>query len=494
MANSTSTPSTAATKAVSRLTSHEDFPVLAASAGGGRVAYEQAGYLHLLDPKTATSTRLRLAVSADLVERRPRWAKGTKWIRNGSLSPTGARVALEFRGEIVTLPREKGDDRNLTHTPGVHERSPAWSPDGRTIAYFSDESGEYALHLAPQDGKGEVKKVALQGAGFYTDPDWSPDGKRLSYWDNSHSLWTFEIATGRETKISSNVLYGPAPVLQQAWSPDSRFLAYTRNTKMLLNQVFIYSLADAKSHAVSDGLADAASPVFDASRKVSLLRGLHRRRPRAGTGSRKPAPTCARRARSIWPCSPRAWRRRSPRRATRRRPKEEEKPGAKKDEKKEDKKPPVEVKVDPEGLAERIVAMPMKARGLRRPGAGGGESALLQAGRVHRPGCRPGPLSLRPGEAKGRQLLGKADGFALSRTRSASSCRSRTTGTSWTWRTSSTSRSSSWTWAASRSRRPARGMGGDVPRGLADQSRLLLRSRLSWRRLAGLGEEVRASS
>ena len=107
-----------ATKAVTRLTSHADFPVLNASAGGGRIAYEQAGYVHLLDPATGASQRLKLGVAADLVELRPRWAKGAKWIRGASLSPSGARVALEFRGEIVTLPREKGDDRNLTQTPG----------------------------------------------------------------------------------------------------------------------------------------------------------------------------------------------------------------------------------------------------------------------------------------------------------------------------------------------------------------------------------------
>ena len=144
-----------------RLTSHADFPVVNASAGGGRIAYEQAGYVHLLDPATGVSTRLKLGVAADLVELRARWAKGAKWIRGGSLSPSGARVALEFRGEIVTLPREKGDDRNLTQSPGVHERSPAWSPDGEWIAWFSDEGGEYGLVLSPQDGKGASRRIAI---------------------------------------------------------------------------------------------------------------------------------------------------------------------------------------------------------------------------------------------------------------------------------------------------------------------------------------------
>src|SRR5215472_10212566 len=130
-------------KAVRRLTNHEDFPVLHASAGGGHVAYEQAGYLHLFDPATGSSHKLAVGVAADLPETRPRYVKGAKYIREASLSPSGVRVAFGFRGEIVTVPAEKGDVRNLTHSIGVHERAPVWSPDGRSIAYFSDESGEY---------------------------------------------------------------------------------------------------------------------------------------------------------------------------------------------------------------------------------------------------------------------------------------------------------------------------------------------------------------
>ena len=256
-----------ATKAVSRVTTHSDFPVLSPSAGGGRIAYEQAGYVHLLDATTGVSTRLKLGVASDLVELRPRWAKGAKWIRAASLSPHGARVAFEFRGEIVTLPREKGDDRNLTQSPGVHERAPAWSPDGKWIAYFSDQGGENALQLAPQDGKGTPRRVALQGSGFYGNARWSPDSKKLSFSDNSMTIFVLDIASGKQTKVSSEVVYGPVPVLHHAWSPDSRFLAYTQNTSTYFNRLFLYSLAEGRSYAVSDGLADATSPAFDASGK-----------------------------------------------------------------------------------------------------------------------------------------------------------------------------------------------------------------------------------
>jgi tricorn protease len=254
-----------ATKAVTRVTTHADFPVLNASAGGGRIAYEQAGHVHLLDPATGAASRLKLGVAADLVELRPRWAKGAKWIRNGSLSPSGSRVALEFRGEIVTLPREKGDDRNLTQTPGVHERSPAWSPDGRWIAYFSDEGGEYGLVLAPQDGKGTRRRIPLTGAGYYANARWSPDAKRISFSDNARTIYVLDVATGTQRTVAGDPLYGPVPVLNHAWSPDSRYLAYTQNSPTYINRLFLYSVADGRSYPVSDGLADATSPAFDAS-------------------------------------------------------------------------------------------------------------------------------------------------------------------------------------------------------------------------------------
>ena len=124
------------TRQIRQLTRHDDFPVLSAGAGAGKIVYEQAGYLPVLDPLSGASRRLTLSVASDLPETRPRYARGARWIRNVTLSPSGARAAFEFRGEIVTVPAEKGDVRNLTGTIAVHEREPVWSPDGTKIAYF----------------------------------------------------------------------------------------------------------------------------------------------------------------------------------------------------------------------------------------------------------------------------------------------------------------------------------------------------------------------
>jgi tricorn protease len=198
-------------KAIKQLTDHRDFPVMGASAGAGQIVYEQAGYLHIFDPKSSRSSKLTIGVSADLVETRARFVKGVRYIRDASISPTGARAVFEFRGEILTVPAEKGDSRNLTNTTGANERSPIWSPDGKSIAYFSDESGEYELHIRNQDGKGDVRKIKVAGAGFYDVPAWSPDSQKISYADNSWSLFWLDLKTGATKKIASEYQYGGLP-------------------------------------------------------------------------------------------------------------------------------------------------------------------------------------------------------------------------------------------------------------------------------------------
>ncbi|HKO00380.1 MAG TPA: PDZ domain-containing protein, partial [Thermoanaerobaculia bacterium] len=256
-----------ASKAVNQLTKYTDFPVTAVNGGGGRLAFEQAGYIHLYEPAAARDTRMKIGVAADLIETRPRFVKGAKYIRNASLSPAGQRAALEFRGEIITIPAEKGDDRNLTQSPGANDRSPIWSPDGKSIAWFTDETGEYELRIAPQDARGDVRRVKMTGAGFYEDPKWSPDGKSISYIDNSRSVYVLDVASGTSTKVAQDVLYGPFRDVEHNWSPDSKWLAYTTNNANNFHTVSVWSVATKTSNAVTDGYSDARTPVFDPNGK-----------------------------------------------------------------------------------------------------------------------------------------------------------------------------------------------------------------------------------
>ncbi len=252
---------------VRQLTSFQDFPILGANGGGGVILFEQAGYLHLFDPASARATRLQVGVATDLIETRPRYASGARFIRSADLSPSGARAVFEFRGEIFTVPAEKGDARNVTRTPGAHERGPAWSPDGTSIAYLSDAEGEYELRIAPQDGQGQPRALPLEGAGFYEDLKWSPDGKWITYTDNAWSLYLLEVATGRIRKIASEPIYGPAKTLHHAWAPDSRWVAYTQNTPVYFQEVYLYSVEEGQSHLITEGLSDVTEPVFDAGGK-----------------------------------------------------------------------------------------------------------------------------------------------------------------------------------------------------------------------------------
>ena len=254
-------------RAVRRLTNHSDFPIVNASAGAGRIAYEQAGWIHVYDPAAKSSSRVPIGVAADLQETRPRFVKGAKYARRSSLSPSGARVAVEFRGEILSVPAEKGDVRNLTNTPGSHERWPIWSPDGRRIAYFSDESGEYELRVASQDGKGEPARYRLPGAGFYDRAVWSPDSRKIAYTDNSWSLFWIDLATGVSKKVGSEYLYGPDKTIWPAWSPDSRWIAYTLANRTYIQTLYAYSLEQDKAFAITDGMSDVSEPVFDRSGK-----------------------------------------------------------------------------------------------------------------------------------------------------------------------------------------------------------------------------------
>jgi tricorn protease len=430
------------TKTVQRLTDHADFPVLNASAGGGAIVYEQAGYIHLLNPESSRAERLKLSVAADLLELRPRWAKGTKWIRGSSLSPSGSRAALEYRGEILTVPREKGDDRNLTQSPGAHERSPAWSPDGKWIGYFSDASGEYTLHLLPQDGKGSPRVIGLKGAGFYNDLQWSPDAKNLSYTDNAHAIWVLDLATEEQVKVSGNVIYGPDPRLHHAWSPDSRWLAYTQNTPTYFNRLFLYSIADRKSHPVSDGLADVQSPVFDATGKYLYFQVSTDAGPVNDWFSQANADL-----RSVQQVYLAVLAKGVPspliKESDEEKPKDEkeekqavsskdnkdakdsgdkdasadsdpEKKAEKESDAKKDKKPVVEVKFDPEGLSQRILALPIKP----------GVYSDLAAGLTNQVFYRRAPSGEGDAEAavyrydlakrKEEKLLDKADGLEIS--------------------------------------------------------------------------------
>ena len=255
------------TKQLTQLTQHDDFDIMTASAGPDAIVYEQAGYLHLVDAKSGKSTRLNIQATGDLPWARPQFKKVASMIRNYTLSSTGVRAAFEARGEIFTVPTEKGDYRNLTQSAGAHDRSPVWSPDGTQLAWLSDASGEYQLMIGDPLGVTAARAVALPSTAFYAAPEWSPDGKQILLEDNHKNLWTIEVASGKSTRLDSDSYPDPMRQFDATWSPDSRWIAYSKNLPSRLRAIFVYSLADQKSYQLTDGLADSISPAFDLNGK-----------------------------------------------------------------------------------------------------------------------------------------------------------------------------------------------------------------------------------
>jgi tricorn protease len=249
-------------KKVDELIKNTGKDIVSASAGPGAIVYEQIGQIHIYDIASGREKQVPVDIETDLSELRPRFQNVARELRNSAISPTGVRAVFEAHGEIISVPADKGEARNLTHTPGVMERNPAWAPDGKTIAYFSDESGEYALHITPQSGTGETKKIALQGkSAFYFDPTWSPDSKNVAFTDNMCNLWMVEVATGKTTKVDTDHLYTLGRSFN--WSADSKWIAFERFLPNRLRAIFAYSVESGKTTQITDGMSDARHPAFD---------------------------------------------------------------------------------------------------------------------------------------------------------------------------------------------------------------------------------------
>ncbi len=255
------------THSVTQLTHHDDFDIRSLTAGAGLLAYEQGGRVHLFDPTTQTAAPLQIRIRADLPATRPRFTKAVHAIRNAGLSPTGARAVFEARGEIVTAPAKKGDLRNLTQTPGVCERDPAWSPDGQQIAYFSDASGEYELVIADQTGLKEKTFISLGKKSFFYRPTWSPDGTKIAYTDKALNLYFIDLTEKTPVLVDTDTYDHPWRSLNPAWSPDSRWLTYTKRLPTHIHAVFLYEVATGAVHPITDGLSDTTWACFDPTGK-----------------------------------------------------------------------------------------------------------------------------------------------------------------------------------------------------------------------------------
>ena len=257
------------TKQVTEVIANQGVDLKTVAAGPGALVYEQFGSLHLYDLATHQEHAVAVTMRGDLPNLAPRLRSvAAKEVQNLAISPTGVRILAEAHGDIFSVPAEKGDTRNLTRTPGSAERDPAWSPDGKSIAYFGDASGEYQLYVRDQDGLQPPKVIDLgPDASFFYSPHWSPDSKRIAYTDKHLRLWYVDAAGGKPVKIDTGLRGGFGSAEELAWSPDSQWIAYTRDLESQMHAIFVYSLATHVSTQITDGMSNAAHPVFDAGGK-----------------------------------------------------------------------------------------------------------------------------------------------------------------------------------------------------------------------------------
>jgi tricorn protease len=253
------------TKEVKQVIDNHGYDLKSVSAGPGALVYEQFGSLHLYDLATQQEHPVPITIHGDLPAMVPHLANiPAREAQKVDISPTGMRLVAEDHGDIFTLPAEKGDTRNLTKTPGTAERDPTWSPDGKSIAYFSDASGEYQLYIRDQDGLQPPKVIDLgPDPSFFYNPTWSPDSKHIAYTDKHLHIWYVDVAGGKPVKIDTALRGGFGSEVEFSWSPDSQWLAYTRDLENQLHAVFFYSLATHTSTQITDGMSNASHPVFD---------------------------------------------------------------------------------------------------------------------------------------------------------------------------------------------------------------------------------------
>ena len=238
------------------------------SGNGSKLAFEQDGFLHMIDPSTETSNQLNIDVSGDFPWAETKWEDVSNSARNASLSPSGKRAIMESRGEIFTIPVEHGDARNITQSSGTADRAPIWSPKGNHVAWFSDTGGKaYSLMIANQDGLSDAKSISIGESKMAWEPTWSPDGKYIAFVDDDVRIRIVEIESGKIKTADAGGNNLERGSLGLTWSPDSKWLAYSKSGTNNFRRIMLWSQKDSKISALTNAFADAFSPAWDMDKK-----------------------------------------------------------------------------------------------------------------------------------------------------------------------------------------------------------------------------------
>ena len=259
-------------KKYDQLTDYKDYDIHFPSAGPDDIVYEEGGKLWLFSFASQQAKTINVNVVTDKASLKPRSVTAEKYIQHASIAPDGNRVLVEARGDIFSLPAENGPVKNLTHTTATAERYPAWSPDGKSIAYWSDQTGEYELWIE-QPGDQAARKLTNYGRGFYYNLFWSPDSKKLAFIDQSMKIKVIEVSSGNTTEVDQALrfMHGGCEGWGGSWSSDSRWFAYNRDLVNYHNAVFIYDADTKATKQVTDGFYSCNNPAFDPEGKYLFV-------------------------------------------------------------------------------------------------------------------------------------------------------------------------------------------------------------------------------
>lgn len=357
------------TKETKRLTNYSDFDIKFPSAGQNALVYEYAGYIYKFDFATEQSQKVPIQIADDMVSGRNELRSVGSEVTNYEISPDGKRALFGAHGEVFTVPAKYGATRNLTNSAGVHERNSKWSPDGRWIAFISDKTGEDEIYIVNQDGSSAPQQITNEGAApsYKYQIEWSPDSKKLLWGDRKQRLRFVDIQTKAITDVEQSPVW---EIRQYGWSPDSKWITYARQEEKAMTTLYIYSLESKQSTAVTEGWYDSGDPAFSADGKFLFFVSSRDFNPIYSWTEWNHAYqdmariyflTLSKEVES--PFKPRS----DEVEIKKEEVKDEKAAKAdKKEEKPAEKKEPVVVKVDFDGLQNRIAALPIKASNYRR--------------------------------------------------------------------------------------------------------------------------------
>ncbi|MEE4196564.1 MAG: S41 family peptidase [Bacteroidales bacterium] len=253
---------------IEQITSHSEYDIRRPGFGNHHIVYENGGDIWLLDVNTRAYEKVDIKVLADMEETRPYLKKVDREITEIEISPSGEEVLLTARGEIFTVPVNKGQTNNLTTNSGAYDRGAVWSPDGKKIAYLSDQSGEYEIYIVDPEGKTEAVKLTSHPDGYRHTLKWSPDSKKIAFTDQTLTLYYLDVQSRNIVKVDKayyenvDVSIHKKPISDYSWSPDSRYIAFSKMNSSFMYQVYLYSLENKQVNCVSNGLFHDFGPVF----------------------------------------------------------------------------------------------------------------------------------------------------------------------------------------------------------------------------------------